>query len=771
MSKYPILFEENETEFKTHGIGVLSDAVQCDVTEELNGIFELNMVYPSNGTYLKELKNSRIIYADASRELGCQPFRICRITKLLNGLINVYAQHISYDLGGIQLPPFETVGTTDGMKKIKTYSTTSNPYSFTTTAISNDSFSIDTPKSVRSYLLGAKDSFLQTYGGEFTFDRFNVRHSTLRGSDKGFRVKYGVNLVDLNQEESIERTYTGIYPYYKDEYMFMDLNESYDLMYPHEVDTSKLFGKIMNADGDFYHTKIANVDLSAYFEIAPLSTDELKEVAKQYMKDNEIGIPAVSLDVRFESLRNSPEYSNVIFLEDVFLGDTIHVDFVKLGVSATGRINTIIYDSLRHKNKRVSVGDPKNNVSDTLVSITNSVKGSETSILGISRSVAKIDILTNQNAAGITALTSRVTETEKNFGHLEILVDGHRSELEAIAKWQDETDESIASIESEASENAAKISLLVETSENGEDSVRGELLVEAINGQSTATINADKVNLTGYVTINSLKAGGRTVIDGSRIQTGQIISSNFAEEYMLIKENLYEPLIAGTYYFRLDSEHDYEFTTTKDIPIGGSLKFYKEEKKIETLYSSGTVIETLTVTEGTSYGDMIEPDNSFYFSESGTKFDLESGEIISSQFAILSDGSSYFGGKLNTSYGRVGPFLLAPAGLYTQYPTPAFDSGGYVGLFAGGIDFSSDRYYENEEGWIRLKIGDSLSPNYGGNPHKVELSNKNGQKFLLNLKDAQLIGAWKATPYKNPTKAISEIVTKQDLIDLGLITA
>jgi phage minor structural protein len=383
MSKYPILFKSNETEFKTHGIGVLSDAVQCDVTEQLNGIFELNMIYPSNGTYLKEFKNSRIIYADASRELGSQPFRICRITKMLNGLINVYAQHISYDLCGIQLPPFKTLGTIDGFEKIKRYSTTQNDYSFSTTVFSDpdNTFITETPKSVRAYLLSEKDSFLQAYGGEFTFDLFSVNHSTLRGSDKGFRVKYGVNLVDLNQEDSIEKMYTGIYPYYKDTNLFMDLTESYNPNNLHDIDTSKLSKKIMHAFGAFEKIKIANADLSSLFESPPTSSNDLIEVAQKYMSDNKIGIPSVSIDVRFEPLRKSAEYSNVIFLEDVFLGDTIHVDFVKLGVSAIGRINTIVYDSLRHKNKSVSIGDPKSNVADTVLSITKNKIPTNTSDL------------------------------------------------------------------------------------------------------------------------------------------------------------------------------------------------------------------------------------------------------------------------------------------------------------------------------------------------------------------------------------------------------
>lgn len=71
-------------------------------------------------------------------------------------------------------------------------------------------------------------------------------------------------------------------------------------------------------------------------------------------------------------------------------------------------------------------------------------------------------------------------------------------------------------------ENQANIGLIVDS--NG---VRGSVVVEAINGQSSATISADKVNLNGYVTVSSLKSGGSTVVDGSRITTGAIGSSNY----------------------------------------------------------------------------------------------------------------------------------------------------------------------------------------------------------------------------------------------------
>lgn len=710
MSKYPILFEQNETEFKTHGIGVLSDAVQCDVTEEINGAFELNMLYPSSGKHFKELKNNRIIFADASKELGHQPFRICRVTKTLTGLIQVHGCHISYDLGGIQLPPFEADGIAEAFQKLKQYSTTENKFTFQTSMKTEGTINLETPTSVRAYLMGAKNSVLQTYGGEFTFDRFNVKLATTRGTEKGFRIRYGVNMIDFNQEESIENTFTGIYPYYKDANQYTDMNVTYDTFNRPEIDVSDLPGKILYAEGSFDHQKIASVNLSKYFdEGAPLSTDEVAEKAREYMRENKIGVPKVSLDVRFESLRKSPEYANVAFMEDAFLGDLIQVDFVKLGVSSEGRINSIIYDSLKHKNKRVSIGDPKTNIADTFYTMENTVKESETNIAGLSKSVARVEVLSNQNSA--------------------------------------------------------KVELLVETNRDGTNYVKGSVLVEAINGQSSVMINADKINLTGYVTVNSLKAGGSTVIDGSRIQTGQILSQNFADEYMTVYRVREEELEPKEYWFRIDpaSSEYYLFTTTLVVPIGGYIRIKKQSMTVQTFDSDGAVIETRAVTKSTAWsGVELDLDVSAFFSEEGTKIDLDTGEIISNQFAIKGD-RAFFGGSLDVGSGRLGAFDFDG----TKLISITHREGGMnvVSIGRDYISYSSSRGVKS----VLFSAGEDYDDDFEAT-QIVKIENLAGASLKVTPSDANLFGGWKATPYTNINGDPSEIVTKQDLLYLGLIS-
>lgn len=47
------LHESTEMSFTTNGLGALSDAITCEVTEERNGEFELEMEYPVTGIRYK----------------------------------------------------------------------------------------------------------------------------------------------------------------------------------------------------------------------------------------------------------------------------------------------------------------------------------------------------------------------------------------------------------------------------------------------------------------------------------------------------------------------------------------------------------------------------------------------------------------------------------------------------------------------------------------------------------------------------------------------
>lgn len=244
------LFESTSTSFYGLGLGKITDAISCTVTEERNGIFELEMEYPVTGMMYKELCLMRLIVAPTSPhpdfETSGQAFRIYSINKDITGHITVHGQHISYDLSNviIRSSDLDTHGLVpkaiwdniiqNGLVK----GSSIGHFTFTSNLTANDaiknSWNDDTgeeypateyimgaPRSVRNFLLGTDENCLITlYEGadndapEYKFDNFNISLLKSRGSKKPITIRYGQDLTSYSHEESMEHLYTHVYPYF-----------------------------------------------------------------------------------------------------------------------------------------------------------------------------------------------------------------------------------------------------------------------------------------------------------------------------------------------------------------------------------------------------------------------------------------------------------------------------------------------------------------------------------------------------------------------------
>lgn len=346
----PILYTENETSFVTNGIGVLSDTIRCEVTEERNGSFEAEVDYPVSGMHYSEITCRTILLATPNQIDQPQPFRIYRISKPINGIITIYARHISYDLAGVPVSPFSANNAPAAMAALKDYAVVACPFEFYTDKETSATMAVPTPSAIRSLLGGIQGSVLDTYGGEYRFDRYRVSLLGARGQDNGVTIAYGKNLTDITQEENIEAVYTGAYPYY--------LGADGTLV--------TLPEKVVNAEGTYTFTKIMALDLSQEWDEPP-TEEQLRARAKSYMKDNSIGTPTVNLRVAFQPLEQTEEYQDIAPIERVALCDTVTVRFEKLGVAATAKCIKTVYDALTEKYVSIELGEARTSIADTIV--------------------------------------------------------------------------------------------------------------------------------------------------------------------------------------------------------------------------------------------------------------------------------------------------------------------------------------------------------------------------------------------------------------------
>lgn len=353
----PILFPSTATEFNTQGLGVLTDAISCTVNEERNGAFELTMQYPDTGVHFDEITDRCIIYAIPSPYRAPQPFRIYRITRPMDGIIMVYAQHITYDLSGVPLNPFTAINAPDALSKLSLNAAVDSPFTFWTDKSTVASFAVSTPSSTRSVLGGSSGSILDVYGGEYEWDGFTVRLYGHRGYDNGVVISYGKNLTDIEQDRNISNVATGIYPYWTNA----------------EGALVTCDPKIVNAPGTYDFTRVVPVDFSSDFETQPTPA-QLQARAEKYVEDNKIGIPKTSITASFVQLEQFPEYEDLALLEKCDLCDTVTIRYPQLGVEAKAEIVKIETDVLLERYNSVEIGDVRTNIADTIVGQQQEIK-------------------------------------------------------------------------------------------------------------------------------------------------------------------------------------------------------------------------------------------------------------------------------------------------------------------------------------------------------------------------------------------------------------
>lgn len=340
----PVLFAPTATAFTTNGLGKLSDAASCTVKETRNGAFELTLKYPIEGIHYAEIQQRSIILAKPNPVDLAQPFRVYRISKPINGLVTVYAYHISYDLTGIPVSPYSAASVQAALAGFSTNAVTANPFTFWSDMTSSGDFTVKSPASIRSLL----PTMLEVYGGEYKYDKYTVRLYQRRGTDRGVTIRYGKNLTDLKQDENCSNVYTGVYAYYKNGDGI--------------VETSP---KVTPAPGTYDYTRILPLDLTAEFKEAP-TAEALKAAAEQYMTDHDIGVPEVSLNVSFVQLEQTQEYKDFALLERVELCDTVTVIFERLGVNATAQVTSTVYNVLIDAYDSVTIGNVRKNVAMTI---------------------------------------------------------------------------------------------------------------------------------------------------------------------------------------------------------------------------------------------------------------------------------------------------------------------------------------------------------------------------------------------------------------------
>ena len=338
----PILYQTiTEGTVPTHyGIGALTDTVDCKVTEERNGAYELTLTYAADGIHAEDIEPNRFIMAKPNFTDDAQIFRIYKVGKTIGGVFTVSACHVSYDLSGKVI----TSGTASScVAACALLDAQAGNFTINTDKSVSASFSVSEPSSVRSWFGGKQGSLLDVYGGEWKYDNYTASLKNARGADRGVTIRYGKNLTQLSQELDMSNLVTGIIPFYID-------SANGQMTIGARVST----GLTLDVPRDVAMDFSQDVDPG---NSTPIAT-QLVNLATRYKNNNNLVSVANNISLDFVQLEG--------LTERVDLCDTVHIFFEALGISATAKCIKTEWDVINERYSKTTFGDAKSNIADTI---------------------------------------------------------------------------------------------------------------------------------------------------------------------------------------------------------------------------------------------------------------------------------------------------------------------------------------------------------------------------------------------------------------------
>lgn len=344
----PVIFKPGEKDFTTNGLGRLIDATRCEITEEANGKYELEMDYPAISRFSDYFENGYQIKAKPNDLEEYHIFEIKQTFKdTFTNSIVIYAQSRTYKLGNRQVR-LVTVDNRNGAEAMRLIEQNMDEpcdiklYSDINTASST----VFEARNVLNCIAGEQGSLLQYWGGEIKREPFKLSLLRRRGRDNVGTVRYGKDLKGLTIKFDWQSIVTKVLP-------FAELQSGAD-------------GTSQRIYGDAVKSEYINKYPDVYAQYVQFTEDQgvkdlssLNKVAGKYFTTLYPGSdkPKVSIELEIEKLTDSEEAKEFAKMRNYNLFDTFTVYHKFYDIDIQTKVTGIVYDALAEKTIKITAGD------------------------------------------------------------------------------------------------------------------------------------------------------------------------------------------------------------------------------------------------------------------------------------------------------------------------------------------------------------------------------------------------------------------------------
>ena len=362
------IHDRSARDFTASGLAVLDrHVIDPMVTQELNGKFSLTFSYPFDGPAANLLVIENIVAAPVPGINGRQGFRISEVTTSLDGILEVVAHHVFYDLSANLIADTYVVNKTAKQALDQLLGAANSPHGFS--ASSSDNSHRSSARIVRTPLSAAllddsDNSFISRWGGELIFDNWHIHHAPRIGANRGVVIRDRKNLSGYESSLDYTTVVTRILPVGYDGLLLPELY----------VDSPRI--------SDYIAPRIKVIrygQVKAIKDAEKPREDELpleqaharlRALAKSEYKLGRVDQPSCAYKISFVDVASTKEYEGFRDLETVALGDTVTVRHSDLGMELTSRVLAYDYNPLGQEYISIELGSTASKFTDITHTIT-----------------------------------------------------------------------------------------------------------------------------------------------------------------------------------------------------------------------------------------------------------------------------------------------------------------------------------------------------------------------------------------------------------------
>ncbi|MDK0903511.1 phage tail spike protein [Clostridium perfringens] len=401
---YIIVYDSKETKFISNGLAILENCYRCEVEEVMNGLYNLELEYPTDDNKSEYLVKDNIIKVLTPN--GEQPFRIYRVLENLDTTI-VYAKHIFFDLVANFLMDCRHKFATCQQALEDILNSTLYKHNFTCSSnIIERSNAYYIRKNPVEAILTEENSIVSMYNAEILRDKFKIIANDSIGKDNNVIIEYKKNLLGLEKDDDNSEVVTRVIP---TGLSSKDVSIMIDEIY---VDSS-LINDYINPIVKEYHFSDLKEDTEKGITIDEIKR-QLKIKAEELFSKDHIDLPKTNYRINFLDLSSTEEYKDFKALEKVKLGDIVTVRHKEMNIDIKRKVVKYRWDCINKEYIEIELGDLKQTLSKDISNINSKVDSMAENNKNATELANKaIDRVSNLEEVNFRDLKQTLDEVEK----------------------------------------------------------------------------------------------------------------------------------------------------------------------------------------------------------------------------------------------------------------------------------------------------------------------------------------------------------------------